>query len=210
MGWKSLANKSSLLLLSIMLSGCASDYVLNTEKEGPYFVIANDPVPEPDPAPPTPEPVVETPTVAQLNEKAVAAFDDLGFEAQVSDKGVVVYLPPSIYFKGSEFAISLPARTKIAEIAKEVQQPYLSDRIIEVSGHTDSLGEASLNLDLSKKRSLAATEELVFSGVSKTRISSLWYGEAKPRLPEFNEDGSLNIEHRNLNRRVDFTILNPL
>ena len=187
------------------LSGCATDYVYNQSGTGPYFVKSA----KPQPPAPVEEPKVVVLSVTQQNQKAVAAFDNRGFEAEISDKGVVVYLPPTIYFKGSESNIGLAARSKIAEIAEEINLPYLAERIVEISGHTDSIGDAASNLELSKQRALVATEELVFSKVSKTRLTSTWYGESRLRLPEFNADGTVNSHNRNLNRRVDFTVLNP-
>jgi outer membrane protein OmpA-like peptidoglycan-associated protein len=206
MDWKMNLKTAVLASAFLALQGCATDYVLNKEESGPIFVKAKVPTPVPEPEP-EPEPVI--PTVNELNEKAVAAFDELGFEAEVIDKGVIIYLPPTIYFQGSESSINLAARTKIAEIAQELKQPYLASRIIEITGHTDSVGDPALNLLLSKDRSLAATEELVFSGISKTRITNVWLGETQPRASEFNLDGSVNHENRNLNRRVEFIVLNP-
>lgn len=193
----------------LVLQGCAKGYVLNKETSGPIFVKVKAPIPfTPEPVPePIKEPVV--PTVKEVNEKAVASFESLGFEAEVIDKGVVIYLPPTIYFQGSESSINLAARTKISEIAQELKQPYLESRIIEITGHTDSVGDPEINLLLSRDRALAATEELVFSGITKTRITSVWLGETQPRAVERNFDGSVNHDNRNLNRRVEFTILNP-
>lgn len=209
MGWDKLSKVAILAVVLLAVSGCATDYVYNRDKVGPIFVKAK----EPEPAPPLPVPVEEPEvivlSVSEQNEKAVEAFGDKGFEAEISDKGIVVYLPPTIYFKGSESSIGLEARTKIAEIADEINQPYLLDRIVEISGHTDSIGDAALNLELSKQRAIAATEELIFSKVSKTRLTSLWFGESQLRFAELNDDGSINTVNRNLNRRVDFTVLNP-
>lgn len=213
MGWinlskKALAMKALMLSSLLFVTGCATDYVYNQSDVGPIFVKATEPEPEPLPAP-VEEPKEEMLSVSEQNDKAVAVFDDKGFDAEITEKGVVVYLPPTIYFEGSESSIGLEARAKIAEIALEVNLPYLANRIVEIAGHTDSVGDEASNLKLSQQRALAATEELIFSKVARTRLTSLWYGESQPRLAEFNPDGSVNHANRNLNRRVDFTILNP-
>jgi len=85
----------------------------------------------------------------------------------------------------------------------------LLDREIEVSGHTDSVGSNEANMATSKLRSEAATGELVFSKVPLTRIKTTWYGEERPRVDELDSDGQPIPENRALNRRVEFTILNP-
>ena len=195
------------IFLASFLSGC-SGYIYNNNPTGPIFVkrVLSEPTPEPV-IEPEPEPVVLS--VDQQNQQAVLVFDEKGFDTEITDKGVVVYLPPTIFFAGSSSSIDLDARTKIAEIAAEINQPYLSKRIVEISGHTDSFGEEEFNFELSKKRAIAAAAELIFSNVNKTRLNTLWYGETAPRAPEINPDGSINTDNRNLNRRVEFVILNP-
>lgn len=200
-----------ILLAASFISACNKGYVYNDERYGPILVKKRVPVPGPvrKPRPTvTPEPVELS--LVQQNEKAVSVFTRKGFEAVENERGVVVYLPPTIYFRGSESSITLAARTKISEVAQELSLPYLSKRFVEVSGHTDTLGSEPTNMALSKERSLAATAELVFSGVSKTRLSSVWFGETRLRAPDYDKDGTLNVTNRNLNRRVEFTILNPI
>ena len=154
------------LVVASLVVGCSTGYVVNKQRSGPLFVKYQEPeMPVPQPVAVVSPKVIEL-SVNQTNDKAIAVFTDKGFEAVKSEKGITVYLPPTIYFNDSETSISLDARTKIAEVAHELLQPYLSDRIVEVSGHTDSLGSKSINLALSKERSLAATAELVLSKVS--------------------------------------------
>lgn len=201
----------SMAIGSLLLSGCANK-VYNKgffSKDEPMFVDKVEPVPAPTPAPappPEPEPVM---SVAQQNSQAMDALTALGFEAEESEQGVVVYLPPNIYFDSNASDINLDARNKIAEIAREVNKDYLLAREIEVSGHTDTAGSAELNMTTSKSRAEAATGELVFSKVALTRIKMTWFGEERPRVPEYDADGQAIPGNRALNRRVEFTILNP-
>lgn len=201
---------SLILVAACFVTACSGGLVYNDQKYGPILVKPKGPVPKPVRKPrPTYTPEIVELSVTQQNEKAISVFTKKGFETVLSDKGVVVYLPPTIYFKDSESSITLAARTKIAEVAQELVQPYLSKRYVEVSGHTDTLGSEAANMALSKERSLAATAELVFSKVPKTRLRSVWFGESRLRLPDFEQDGTINLQNRNLNRRVEFTILNP-
>ncbi len=157
-----------------------------------------------------PEPVVApVMSISAQNKQAVEALNAMGFETEESEQGVVVYLPPNIYFSSSSSDINLDARAKIAEIASEVNKEYLSEREIEVSGHTDSVGSNEANFATSKLRAEAATGELVFSKVALTRIKTTWFGEEQPRVEEVGADASVIEENRALNRRVEFTILNP-
>lgn len=72
---------------------------------------------------------------------------------------------------------------------------------ILISGHTDDVGEAQFNLDLSLKRAQAVRNYLVSKGISITRMSCKGLGESKPIAVGTSE------ESRQLNRRVEFLIL---
>jgi len=200
------------VLSLLLLSGCANkvynpDWTTNGK---PIWIdpVVAAPAPAPEPAPaPAPEPAPLS--VAEQNSRATGAFNDLGFEAEETEQGVLVYLPPSIYFASSGSDINLDARAKIAEIANEVNKDYLMAREIQVSGHTDSVGAPDANLATSKRRAEAATSELVFSKVRLTRIKTTWFGETQLRMEERDANGKVIPENRALNRRVEFTILNP-
>ncbi len=78
---------------------------------------------------------------------------------------------------------------------------------IELSAHTDSKGKDAYNMNLSQRRAKAAVDYLVKHGISAKRLIAKGYGETKPAAPNKNKDGSDNPEGRQLNRRVELTIL---
>ena len=78
---------------------------------------------------------------------------------------------------------------------------------IEMSAHTDSKGADQYNMTLSDNRARSVMEYILSKGISKTRIVSQGYGETKPETSNTNADGTDNPEGRQLNRRVEFTIL---
>lgn len=71
---------------------------------------------------------------------------------------------------------------------------------IEISGHTDNVGDAAYNIDLSQRRAKAVTEYLVQSGVAIERLTAVGYGEAQPVDTNETEQGRAN------NRRIEFNI----
>lgn len=72
---------------------------------------------------------------------------------------------------------------------------------IEVSGHTDSDGEAKYNLELSRKRSLQIRRYIIQRGEFKEeRVKAAGYGESRPLVANDTE------EHKKMNRRVEFEI----
>ena len=72
---------------------------------------------------------------------------------------------------------------------------------IELSGHTDNVGSDDANLKLSADRAKSVTDYLVSLGITAERIVAKGYGETKPLTTNDTDEG------RQLNRRVEFTIL---
>ena len=68
---------------------------------------------------------------------------------------------------------------------------------LEVSGHTDNIGNAGQNLILSEKRAKAVMDYLVSKSIDPGRISHKGYGSTKPISDNNTEEG------RKQNRRVE-------
>ena len=78
---------------------------------------------------------------------------------------------------------------------------------VEISGHTDSKGNAKLNKDLSSRRALSVKKFLVENGIDTKRIETLGFGADRPIAKNTNDDGSDNPEGRQLNRRIELKVL---
>jgi OmpA-OmpF porin, OOP family len=72
---------------------------------------------------------------------------------------------------------------------------------IEMSAHTDSKGSDAYNVTLSDNRAKSVREYILSKGIAAIRIVSKGYGETKPVATNDTDEG------RQLNRRVEFTIL---
>ncbi|MCX6233537.1 MAG: OmpA family protein [Bacteroidetes bacterium] len=72
---------------------------------------------------------------------------------------------------------------------------------IEIAGHTDNIGSDEYNRVLSEDRAIAVRNYLTENNLAPSRIISKGYGESKPMATNDTEEG------RQLNRRVEFTIL---
>ena len=77
-----------------------------------------------------------------------------------------------------------------------------SDIKVEISGHTDNIGTDEYNLNLSQERANTVKEYLVSKGISSERIVSKGYGKTRPVAGNDTDEG------RQLNRRVEFKIIN--
>jgi len=82
----------------------------------------------------------------------------------------------------------------IASISKE------PNRRIVVEGHTDSVGDAAHNRELSQRRADAVRQYLIAHGVAPDRISAFGKGEADPIASNDTAEG------RKHNRRVDVVV----
>lgn len=91
---------------------------------------------------------------------------------------------------------SYPELDKLADMM--TKNPKLK---IELSGHTDDIGEDKFNLALSQNRANSVKEYLVKKGISGERIQAKGYGKIKPLVPNTNE------ENRKQNRRTECIII---
>jgi outer membrane protein OmpA-like peptidoglycan-associated protein len=74
--------------------------------------------------------------------------------------------------------------------------------LVDIEGHTDNIGKADDNLQLSQNRADACKQYLVKKGIEESRISSVGYGDMRPIADNATEEG------RAKNRRTEFNIRN--
>ena len=85
--------------------------------------------------------------------------------------------------------------------AADILAPRDDIILIEVAGHTDSIGSEEYNQDLSVRRAQSVADYLVQNGVSRDRLRVAGFGETRPRAPNDTP------ENRQLNRRVVLSIM---
>lgn len=73
--------------------------------------------------------------------------------------------------------------------------------VIEIAGHTDSDGDAQLNLNLSKERANAVKKYLISKGVPEKQLKAVGYGETRPVADNNSVSG------KQQNRRTEIQIL---
>ncbi|WP_201977276.1 OmpA family protein [Hymenobacter rubidus] len=71
---------------------------------------------------------------------------------------------------------------------------------LEMAGHTDDVGEAAMNQDLSKRRAQAVVTYLTQHGIAGARLTAAGYGETQPVVPNTSK------ANRQLNRRTEFKV----
>jgi outer membrane protein OmpA-like peptidoglycan-associated protein len=89
---------------------------------------------------------------------------------------------------------SLPRLDSVAEYMTRKESVQ-----IEISGHTDSAGNAKSNKELSLRRAQACRGYLMSKGIDGSRISAVGFGDEKPVASNATEEG------RRKNRRIEAT-----
>jgi outer membrane protein OmpA-like peptidoglycan-associated protein len=157
------------------------------------------------------EPVVQdsarvVTTLAPSRGRLMDALKKAGLAMESRGQGVAILLPGSLFTFGSS-DIDIGAGGSIRVVAEILNRRHFADRRIVVEGHSDSLGSAEYNLQLSRWRAEAVRDELIFSGVPGSRMDIAWYGESRPVAANKFPDGRDNPDGRARNRRVEVLVL---
>ena len=72
---------------------------------------------------------------------------------------------------------------------------------MEIQGHTDNIGSAAYNKDLSQRRAESVRTYLIGKGVAEGRLTAHGYGLEQPVADNKTEKG------RAKNRRVEFRLI---
>ncbi len=132
----------------------------------------------------------------QAEELRRALRSDVG----VSNNGnnLVVVLSQDLLFATNSTQVSSVSQNELRIVANSLRQ--YPNTTVNVIGHTDNVGDASFNQDLSERRASAVSSILIGAGVSPSRIRSIGAGENNPIASNLNAAG------RQANRRVEIVI----
>jgi outer membrane protein OmpA-like peptidoglycan-associated protein len=115
-----------------------------------------------------------------------------------TESGVVVTLG-DVLFETGQTELRQEAMASLVEVVDLLQSE--PDKNIRIEGHTDAVGDANTNLEISQRRADAVFEALVSLGVVAERVTTQGMGEDFPIASNETEDG------RAQNRRVDVILL---
>ncbi len=68
---------------------------------------------------------------------------------------------------------------------------------IQIAGHSDNVGKAKSNKDLSERRAEACRQHLISKGIDGSRLEAIGYGDEQPVAPNDTKEG------RQKNRRIE-------
>jgi outer membrane protein OmpA-like peptidoglycan-associated protein len=130
------------------------------------------------------------------------------FRAELADSGVEVYregdsirlsIPGNITFAtGSDAIVTgfYPVLEDVAKVLNRYDKTKLS-----VEGHTDSVGDANYNRELSIQRANSVANYLQATSVAANRLLTLGMGESQPIADNASTEG------RQENRRVELRVI---
>ncbi len=117
-----------------------------------------------------------------------------------------VQLPMIINFPSGGAIIDAQNRAVLQEMVRSAQgrQDIVA---VRVEGHTDHCGNEANNMALSQQRAQSVANELVSMGVPAQRVQVMGYGSSMPRANESCAARAQEELSRNMNRRVEFSLL---
>lgn len=120
----------------------------------------------------------------------------------------------SVTRRGDEITLNMPSNVTFAFGSSDLDPQFFAvldsvakvlnkynKTLVEVAGHTDSVGSAESNLILSERRANTVAEYLVSRGVNRDRTMVVGAGEEYPVASNGTAEG------RALNRRVELSLL---
>jgi len=189
----------SLTTLAFLAAGCAKKVVSIEEVAGKPPVVAQKE------APPPPKPM-EAPKAEAVQPKP-APPEAPKAEAKAAPKEEAPPVKPApldldalrIQFAFDDYTLSTRAEENLEKIAAWMKKKPQTK--IQVQGYTCDIGTAEYNLALGDRRASSAKNYLETMGVETSRLSTISYGEERPRVPDTDEP------NRSLNRRDEFAMV---
>lgn len=140
-------------------------------------------------------PVPERSATAGAGSSAVAPAVHM---VRRADGGLEIGFSSDAAFEFGSATLKPVFEPQLGYVAALVTQPGLG--AINVVGHTDNVGSADFNLDLSAQRAQRVAAFLVGLGVAPERLVTAGQGALQPRATNATADG------RQLNRRIELSV----
>jgi len=120
-------------------------------------------------------------------------------QAKPTERGIVLTLGDVLFATGSS-ELRQGADSNLNRLVNFLQQH--PERQVKIEGHTDSVGSASSNQQLSQRRAESVRRYLIDSGIPSNRLSASGLGEGHPVASNDSAAG------RQQNRRVEVVVAN--
>ena len=137
----------------------------------------------------------------QLDKQAAELRGSMGNDVKIVNTGdrLVGTMPQDILFDTDSALVRSDLRRDLGTLANNLRR--YPDTTVDVLGHTDNVGTADYNQNLSARRASAVAFVLMDAGVQASRVRSFGRGEDEPVASNQTASG------RQQNRRVEIVIL---
>jgi outer membrane protein OmpA-like peptidoglycan-associated protein len=127
-----------------------------------------------------------------------AQLEGTGISVTRSGDRIILNMPSNVTFATDQDQVIPPFYPTLDSVAIVLRK--FDKTLIDVDGHTDSVGNAGYNEDLSNRRANSVANYLAARGVDPRRMSAMGYGLERPIASNATEIG------RAQNRRVEIAI----
>jgi outer membrane protein OmpA-like peptidoglycan-associated protein len=135
-------------------------------------------------------------TVVAADPSGASATDAVTI--QVVRPTVKEFVFEDVHFDFDRYSLRPEATRALDEVVRTLQEN--AGVVIEIEGHTCNIGTAEYNLALGDRRASAVREYLTSRGIATARLSTVSYGEERPKHDNARE------ETRRLNRRAALVV----
>ncbi|NJL26289.1 MAG: OmpA family protein [Calothrix sp. SM1_5_4] len=109
------------------------------------------------------------------------------------------FIARDVLFEFNKDVLQESAKDSLRKMVDYLNRPPGIQSLV-IEGHTDSVGSALYNLDLSQRRAERVRLTLIELGIPAAKVKALGYGESRPIADNGNYQG------RAMNRRVEFKV----
>jgi outer membrane protein OmpA-like peptidoglycan-associated protein/tetratricopeptide (TPR) repeat protein len=114
------------------------------------------------------------------------------------DTGSVVELK-NVFFETAKFDLKPESKVELDKLVAFLK--FNKTLRIQLSGHTDNVGDKKMNQLLSQNRAKAVYDYLVANTIDANRLTFVGYGDTKPKVKNDSD------ENRAINRRTEFKVI---
>jgi len=193
----------SVVAIAFIASGCAKKQIVKQEVTPQTAVVPKKEEAKPE----VPKPVEKPKEAAPAPKAEVAPVEKPKEEAKAVGKPEAVAKPEvrhapldlsglRLQFAFDDYNLSTQSKENLDKVASWMKKD--PNARIQVQGYTCDIGTAEYNLALGDRRANGAKKYLEVLGVDPARLSTISYGEERPRVPNTDE------AQRSMNRRDEF------
>jgi outer membrane protein OmpA-like peptidoglycan-associated protein len=137
-------------------------------------------------------------TILDITETIVDL--DAGTATSTSGEQITIRLEADVFFDFDQAVLRPDAQETLINLVEQIREQGVAE--LHVAGHTDSIGTAEYNQDLSERRA-AAVGDFLASQLQGVEITTEGFGFTQPIAANETDDGEDYPEGRALNRRVE-------